>query len=192
MAIAVVMAANPTPLLDVVFATDYAELGGPALTALALGNVAFSMFAIAGTILNGAAFTRPAIITAAVTLAIAVIGNWIAIPLVGPGKPMLLVTASVTSGAMLIGAAVSGFVLRKKLGAFIPLASVVRVAIATAVALAVGRVIPFRTPLASLVEAAIVGVTFLAVLIATRELGKQDLAAIRRVRAKRGQGGAEP
>jgi stage V sporulation protein B len=191
MAIAVVMAANPTPLLDVVFATDYAELGGPALTALALGNVAFSLFAIAGTILNGAAFTRPAIIAAAVTLAIAVAGNWIAIPLVGPGKGMLVVTASVTSGAMLIGAVVSGWFLRKRLGAFIPAASVVRVVIATGVAFAVGQVIPFRTPLASLVEAAIVGVTFIAVLIATRELGKQDLAAIRKVRAKRGQGGTD-
>jgi stage V sporulation protein B len=174
-----------------VFATDYAELGGPALTALALGNVAFSVFAIAGTILNGAAFTKPAIIAAAVTLAIAVVGNWIAIPLVGPGKGMLAVTASVTSGAMLVGAVVSGWFLRRQLGAFIPAASVVRVVIATGVAFAVGQVIPFRTPLASLVEAAIVGVTFIAVLIATRELGKQDLAAIRKVRAKRGQGGTD-
>jgi len=189
MAIAVVMAANPTPLLDVVFATDYAELGGPALAALALGNVAFSMFAIAGTILNGAGFTMPAITTAAITLALAVVGNLIAIPMVGPGKQLLLVTASVTSGAMLIGAILSGLVLRKKLGAFLPVRSIVRVLIAVAVAIGVGRVIPFRTPLMSLVEAGIVGATFLAVLIGTGELGKKDLAAIRRVRTKRGQGG---
>jgi O-antigen/teichoic acid export membrane protein len=188
-AIAVVMAANPTALLDVVFAADYAELGGPALAALALGNVAFSVFAIAGTILNGAGFTKEAIITAASTLALAVVGNMIAIPMVGPGKQLLLVTASVTSCAMLIGAITSGLVLRKKLGAFIPLLSVGRVIIAVAVAIGVGRVIPFRTPLMSLVEAGVVAVTFLAVLIATGELGKKDLAAIRRVRSKRGQGG---
>jgi len=41
----------------------------------------------------------------------------------------------------------------------------------------------------TLVEAVIVGVTFLAVLVVTRELGKRDLEAIRAVRRKRaGQG----
>jgi O-antigen/teichoic acid export membrane protein len=189
MAIAVVMAANPTALLDVVFAADYAELGGPALAALALGNVAFSLFAIAGTILNGAGYTGPAIATAAITLALAVVGNFIAIPMVGPGKQLLLVTASVTAGAMVVGAVLSGLVLRKKLGAFLPVLSLVRIAVAVGAAIGVGRVIPFRTPLMSLVEAGVVGVTFLVVLVATGELGKKDLAAIRRVRTKRGTQG---
>jgi hypothetical protein len=58
------------------------------------------------------------------------------------------------------------------------------------VAIAVGRVVPFTTPLMTLVEAALVGVVFLVVLIATRELGKADLRSIAAVRAKRGgQGG---
>src|SRR5262249_57067201 len=56
--IAVVMAANPEPLLRIPYPADYAVLGAPALAALALGNVAFSVFAIAGTILNGAGHTR--------------------------------------------------------------------------------------------------------------------------------------
>ena len=58
MAIAVVMAANPADVLGLVYAPDYAERGGPALALLALGNVAFSVFAIAGTILNGAGQSR--------------------------------------------------------------------------------------------------------------------------------------
>ena len=190
-AIAVVMAANPTPLLDVVYPLNYAELGGPALVALALGNVAFSLFAIAGTILNGAGYTGTAVATAGITLAVAVVGNYIAIPMVAPGQTQLLVTAAVTGGAMVFGAALSGYMLVRRLGAFLPILSLVRVVIAVAVAMAVGRVIPFRSSLASLVEAAIVGVAFLATLIATRELGKRDLAAIRRVRQKRGQGGQE-
>lgn len=190
--IAVVMAANPTSLLGVLYPADYAELGGPALGALALGNVAFSVFAIAGTLLNGAGFTRQAIITAAITLAVAVIGNFIAIPMVAPGRNQLLVTASVTSGSMLIGAILTGFAVKRKLGAFVPLTSIARVVIAVGVALAAGRVIPFTGKLMSLVEAAMIGVVFLATLVATRELGKSDLAAIRNVREKRGQGGAEP
>lgn len=188
-ALAVVMAANPEPLLDIPYAADYAHLGAPALTSLALGNVAFSIFAIAGTILNGAGLTREAIISAAVTLAVAAVGNAIVIPMCDPGREVLLAAATTTGAAMVLGACLSGWYLWQRLGAFLPLASVVRVIVAVAVAMGVGRVIPFRTPLMTLVEAAIVGLAYLATLIITRELGKADLAAIRAVRSKRGQGG---
>jgi len=188
-ALAVVMAANPEPLLDIPYAADYARLGAPALTALALGNVGFSLFAIAGTILNGAGLTREAIISAAVTLAVAAVGNAIVIPMCDPGTEVLLAAASTTGGAMVLGASLAGYFLWRRLGAFLPVRSLVRVAVAVVAAIAVGRVIPFRTPLMTLVEAAIVGVVYLAVLVATRELGKADLKAIAQVRARRGQGG---
>ena len=188
-ALAVVMAANPQPLLDIPYADDYAALGAPALTSLALGNVAFSVFAIAGTVLNGAGLTREAIISAAVTLVVAVVGNLIVIPQFEPGRDVLVAAATTTGVAMLIGAVVAGFFLHRRLGAFLPVATVVRVLLAVAAAMAVGRVIPWTKPLMTLVEAAIVGLTFLAVLVATRELGKADLASIRSVRAKRGTGG---
>lgn len=90
---------------------------------------------------------------------------------------------------MVLGASLAGYFLWRRLGAFLPVRSLVRVAVAVVAAIAVGRVIPFRTPLMTLVEAAIVGVVYLAVLVATRELGKADLKAIAQVRARRGQGG---
>lgn len=189
MALAVVMAANPSDVLGLVYAHDYAELGGPALTALALGNVAFSIFAIAGTILNGAGKTFPAVVTAAITLAVAGVGNYIAIPIAAEHGNVLLVAAVVTSGAMGIGAIVSGWVLRKELSAFLPAASVVRVVIATVAALAVGRALPLPLPLPgkllTLADAVVVGATFLIVLVITRELGRGDLEAIKAVRRKR-------
>ncbi|HVV87427.1 MAG TPA: oligosaccharide flippase family protein, partial [Kofleriaceae bacterium] len=188
-AIAVVMAANPQPLLHIPYAADYAALGAPALTSLALGNVAFSVFAIAGTVLNGAGYTREAIISAAVTLVCAVVGNLIVIPQFAPGREVLLAAATTTGVSMVIGAAVGGFFLHRRLGAFLPLATLLRVAVALAAAMAVGRVIPWTKPLATLVEAGVVAAVFLAVLVVTRELGKADLALIRSVRAKRGQGG---
>ncbi|HTJ45601.1 MAG TPA: oligosaccharide flippase family protein [Kofleriaceae bacterium] len=187
-AIAVVMAANPEPLLRIVYPGDYAVLGAPALAALALGNVAFSVFAISGTILNGAGHTREAIITAAFTLVLAVVGNVIVIPRLDPGQDVLLGAAIVTGSAMLVGACATGWALHRTLGAFVPILSVARVALATLAAIGAGRVIPFETPLMSLVEAAMVGVVFLAVLIVTGELGKKDLSAIAAVRKKRGTG----
>jgi stage V sporulation protein B len=188
MALAVVMAANPVDVLGLVYAPDYAQLGGPALTALALGNVAFSIFAIAGTILNGAGKTFPAVVTAAFTLVVAAVGNYVAIPIAAEHGNVLHVAALVTSSAMLAGAIMSGWVLRRQFGAFLPAASVVRIALATAAAIAVGRARPGILPpgkLMTLAEAIVVGATFLIVLVITRELGKRDLEAIRAVRRKR-------
>jgi O-antigen/teichoic acid export membrane protein len=184
-ALAVVMAANPLPLLDIPYALDYAELGAPALIALALGNVAFSVFAIGGTILNGAGYTRHAIAVAAVTLAVAAAGNALILPRLEPGRELLLGAATVTGGAMLLGAGLVGVALVRTLGAFVPVWSVIRVVIAVAVAMAVGHLLPLRTPLATLLEAAIVGLTFLAVLVVTRELTRRDLEAIVAVRRRR-------
>jgi O-antigen/teichoic acid export membrane protein len=185
MVIAVVLAALPVHLLGLVYPADYAELGGPALAALAFGNVAFSMFAIACTILNGAGRTRPAVITAAVTLAVATIGNAIAIPIAARHGRVLVVAALVTAGAMLVGAIVSGQLLRRQLGASLPLISALRIALATAVAFGLGRMLPSRGKLVTLVEALAVAATFLIVLVMTRELGRRDLDAIRAVRRKR-------
>jgi stage V sporulation protein B len=78
-------------------------------------------------------------------------------------------------------------VLRRRLGAFLPVLSVVRVIVATAAAIAVGRVLPLggRGKLFTLIEAAIVGAAFLVVLVITRELGRGDLEAIKAVRRSR-------
>jgi O-antigen/teichoic acid export membrane protein len=177
-AIAVVFAANPQPLLDVPYAADYAYFGAPALIALALGNVSFSIFAIAGTILNGAGRTRQAILVAAATLAVAVVANALVIPRFDPGRDVLLACAVATGSAMTFGAVVGGWILRRELGAFIPLLTFIRVLVAVAVAIAVGRVVVMTTPLMTLVEAALVGMSFLVTLVVTRELTLRDLRAV--------------
>jgi len=191
MAIAVVLAANPVDMLGVIYAQDYAQLGGPALRWLAIGNVAFSMFAINGTILNGSGHTRDAIICAAITLALSGIGNYIAIPIAAESGNTLEVAAAVTAAAMVLGAVISGVALYRRLGAFIPVTSLVRIAIATGAALVVGRLLPLHGKLMTLVEAGVVGLVFLVVLIGSRELGARDLAAIKAVRKKRAAGGGD-
>jgi O-antigen/teichoic acid export membrane protein len=188
--IAIVMAANPEPILDIPFQADDAAFGAPALIALALGNVAFSLFAIAGTILNGAGMTRQAIAVAVVTLVAAAAANLIVIPMFTPGRSLLLACSAATSGAMVLGAVAGGVVLHRSLGAFLPLVSLARVAVSAALAMGVGRVIPFVSPLGTLIEAGLVALTFLVSLVVTRELGKSDLAALTRVVRRRGGGGA--
>jgi stage V sporulation protein B len=189
--IGLVMVANPHDVLGLVYAPDYVEVGGPALPALALGNVAFSVLAINGTILNGAGHTRDAIITAAIALALAIAGNWIAIPIAAERGLALPAAATVTACAMLGGAIASGVALYRRLGAFLPIASVVRIAIAGAAGYAVGRALPVHGKLMTLVEAAAVAAVFLVTLVVTRELGKRDLDAIKAVRRKRAAGGGD-
>ena len=191
MAIAVVMAANPSDVLSLLYTPAFAARGAHALVFLAFGNVAFSMLAIAGTILNGAGKSRPAVISAAITLAIAVIGNAIAISMYASSPHVLDVAAAVTGGAMVIGAVIASFQLQRHFGATMPLVSLVRILIATGVAFAVGRFLPLHGKLMTLVEAVIVAGVFLVVLVASRELGARDLQAIKAVRSKRGAGEGE-
>jgi O-antigen/teichoic acid export membrane protein len=189
MTIAIVMAAIPEPLLAVVYPRDYAHLGAPALAALALGNVAFSLFAIAGTILNGAGRTIPAIAAALITLVLSFAGNYVVLPRCEPGLEALLAAGTVTGVSMLIGAAISSWAMWKELGAVLPLLSLVRVVVASAAAIAVGRVLPVGGPVLTLGAAVLVAIVFLAMLVVTRELGRKDLSAIAAVRRKRAPGG---
>ncbi len=183
--IAVVMAANPGDVLGLVYAPDFVQRGAAALPLLALGNVAFSLVAIAGAIFNGAGQTMVATLMAALTLVVAIVANYIAIPLAAEGGNALVVAAAVTGGSMVVGAIACGVVLKQRFGAFVPLLSVIRVAIAVAVAMAVGRVLPLHGKIMTLVEGALVAIAYLGVLVATRELGASDLAAIKAVRKKR-------
>jgi stage V sporulation protein B len=130
-------------------------------------------------------------VVAASTLALAAVGNFIVIPMVVESGRVLEAAAAVTGASMVVGAVVGGLMLRKRLGAFLPLVSALRIAIATAAALAVGRVLPMHGKLMTLVECCIVGLTFVVVLVITRELGKRDLDAIKAVRKKRAAGGGD-
>jgi stage V sporulation protein B len=187
MAIAVVMAASPFDVLGLLYAPDYAAHGGPALVWLAFGNVAFAMFAIAGTILNGAGRSRAAIGSAAITLAFAAVGNYIAISAAAGSGHVLEVAAMVTTSAMLLGAVITGWQLQQLFGASVPLRSLARIVISAIAAFAVGRVLPLhdRGKPMTLVLAVAVAVTFVGMLVATRELGARDLEAIKAVRRKR-------
>lgn len=190
-AIGVVMAANPRPMLDVVYPADYAQVGAPALVALALGNVAFCLFAIAGTILNGAGQTRQAILVAGATLAVAAVANAVVIPRMDPGPDMLLGAASATALAMLVGAGLGGWVLVRRLGAFMPWGTLLRVLVAVAAAVSVGYVMPATAPLATLGEAAVVGLSFFAALVLTGELGRRDLSALAALGGRRRRKGGD-
>ena len=173
-----VLAAKPTALMLVPYQAEYA-VGGPALAALALGNVAFAVFTIGATILNSAGRTRDAVAVAALTLGLSTVALWLGIPRATPGREMLLVCASATSGAMALGAAASGVLLWRRFRAFIPALTLVRVGIAASATIGIGRLLPDRGKIVTLCEAAVCAAAFLAVLVGTGELGRADLGEVR-------------
>jgi stage V sporulation protein B len=178
-----VLAAKSTAIMTVPpWTPDYAREGGSALAALALGNVAFALFTIAGTILNGAGKTRESILIAAGTLAVLVAGLSIAVPRAQPGHEMLLVCGTVSSVAMLLGALASGGLLAKHFGSFVPAATALRVVLATAATVAIARFLPTAGKAITVVEVGVCGAVFLATLVVTGELGRRDLEVVLRRR----------
>lgn len=175
-----VLASQSGPLIAFLYPEPYAAEGGPALAILALGNVAFALFTIAGTILNGAGRTRDAITVAALTLALLVVGLFVGIPHGAPGREVLAICAAATTTAMALGAAASGWYLWKRFGAFLPVLTVVRVGIAIVAAVAAGRFLVPHGKVMTLGLTLVCAAIYLAVIVGTRELGPADIAALRR------------
>ena len=169
MAIAVVIAANPVDMLGLIYAPDYAELGGAGAAAASRSATSRSrVFAIDGTILNGAGQTRTAIIVAAFTLALsrrsATTSRSRSRRRPGarsrspPRSPAARWWSARSPRASRCGGGSARSSRRP---------ACVRIALATAAALVVGRFLPLHGKLMTLVEAGVVGLVFLVVLIGT-------------------------
>jgi O-antigen/teichoic acid export membrane protein len=179
---AVVFVANPHDLMALPFRVEYADNAAAALVALAVGHVAFALFAISGAILNGAGLTRPAIASGAVTVVVAVVGNAVAIPQFAPEPAALVACGVATAGAMSCGMAVGAWSMRRRLGAFLPAATALRTGVAAAAAIGLGRLLPVTGRWLTIVDAALVGVVFVVVLVVTGELSRSDLRAVASLR----------
>ncbi len=178
-----VIVAMPRLLLAFAYSPDVAARGAGALRILALGQGAYTMLAIATTVLASLGRER---LSAAITLAALVAVTSACFLLTGSaafGGSQLEATAIGTSVALLAALIVAVAFVRKEAGGFVPGWCVVRVGVALAVAGCAGSFLPMShgrllTPLLACVVAA----TFILTLLVTRELSRADLAALRVVR----------
>ncbi len=177
-AMAAAVAARPEPLLALLGPAYTA--GATALPALAFGYVAYSLLSIASTIINGSGRTLPTIGIGAVTLAVDAGANFAALRwATAGGHDPLRAAAVATAASMAFGLAVSLVYLQRSFGASLRALSLARAAVAAAVALGVGRVLPLhgKAALATVVAA---GLAFVATLFVTGELTLGELRALRR------------
>jgi stage V sporulation protein B len=173
------------PLLRLVFGADTAALGARSMLVLALGLGSFALFGILATVLTSLAHER---LSALLTLL--ALGLVVGLCLLGVrgrafGEPMLLRTAVATSAGLLLATVLAVAAVRRTAGAVVAPRTALRVALALAAAIGLGRLLPAGSRLLTVGSCVVVAAAYGTLLVATRELGRGDLALVRRVAARR-------
>lgn len=200
MLLAVPIAGAAEGVVGLVYTPDY-YAGAASLRVLIFGAAMLALFVVNATALSGSGEPGLAAVIGGLGLATVVIGNVALLKATGLGEdlahagPTLAAGAAGTSLGMGLAMLLSAGVVYQRFGTWLPWSTVARAAVATAAGFAVARFIqgggawavPASAPglfptLGALVGA---GLSVLLVLVATRELGAADWAAIRQV-ARRG------
>ena len=172
-AMAVVLGARPATLLRIFYPAGYGT-GAAALPILAAGVVALALLSIAGSIVTASGRPYVAVALVAITL---VAGTGLAFTLVPravAGPAMLSAAAVSTAAGMLLGFLAALGYLWRRFGAGLPLLSVLRVLLATALAVGAARLVPGAGIVAGATAMALAGLVFGVALLGTREFGVTD------------------
>jgi O-antigen/teichoic acid export membrane protein len=179
-AMGVVLAARPGALLAVLYKPAYGE-GASALPILVGGECCLALLAVACAILNAAGRTSATVSIVALTVAIGGAASAVLVPRAALGPPVLAAAASATALGMAVGLVAAIVLLRARLGGAPPSATVARVALGVVVGLAIGRFVPGHGKIIGLAATALAAAGYVAVLVATGELGAADRAKLRRM-----------
>lgn len=182
--IATVFASLPSQSLSLIFPEEY-QVASEALSILALGIAAYGLMVMGNTILNGAGMPKKALLIVLTTLAAVVSCVSLFVYRAGPNDSALTAAAAGSAAGMLVGTVLSGVVVYRQFGAFIPTASAVRIVVAAAVTLFVGRQMPNLGKIATLAECAAMFVLYLAILAIIREFKKQDIEQLKRILSRK-------
>jgi stage V sporulation protein B len=171
-------------LLRLVFPAQFAEHGTAAMQILTLGLGAFALFGVFTTVLNSLGRQWAAFALTVVAL-LAVVGlNWLMVRGARFGDDLLVYTALSTSLGIGAATLVAGaMVLRVARAAVAPLV-LVRVGLVTALLIVGLRQLPALGPISTIAASAVIGVVYIVLLVATRELGRHDLAMLLTVLGK--------
>ena len=172
-------------LLLLVFGSEAAALGGPSLLLLAIGFGGFAIFGVLTTVLNSLKHERESAIVTAAAVALVVGLCFLRVRGAPFGADLLLYTAEATAAGLFVATLSAAFFVYRAAGAVAPPLSLLRVLIALAVAVGVGRVLPHAGKMVTPVYAALVGLSYVSILLLTRELAARDLQAIRAVVSRR-------
>jgi stage V sporulation protein B len=185
-----VVATLPESMLSFAYGAADAAKGADVLRVMALAQAAFAMLGIATTVLTSVGRERTA---AAVTLgAVVAVGLTCALA-VRPaefGHAQLLRSAEASGAALLATLLVAGAIVRRHTGAFVPAATVARVALVLGACVAAGLFLPRFGRLVTPVVALGVALAYVGILLGVREIGAADLGMLRSLSGKRANSAA--
>ena len=175
-ALATALACNAGGVLGLVYPTEYLP-GAAMLATLAVGYALLAAAVINASVLTASG--RPALAVAlfGITLGISAALNVLLVPRFGG-----LGAARAAAGAMAVGFLIAAVLMKRRFGVFVAPATLLRIAIAAAATWALGLVIPEGGKVMTLVRGSLQFGFFWVVLIASRELTKADLGALRKAR----------
>lgn len=167
-------------LLHVVFKPEIADGGGPVLRVLALGQGAFALYGIATTVLTSLHRERTVTVLNGIGTLVLVGVSYLLVPGVGVAEAPARMAWAL--GATMIVALVVAIVLViREAKAFVSPVAAARILFAFGLAGFVGTRLPSGGKILTIAEAPVVAVVYLVVLLATRELGENDLSLVKRV-----------
>jgi len=170
--------------MSLVYPAEYAP-GAGALGVLVFGAAALALFVICATAMSAAGRPGVSLTAAAVGLVAVVVGNVVWVRLAGiDGAATVTAAAAGTTTGMFISLVLGGVIIRRAFGAFMAPLSVARALFAGGGAFAAARLLP-HTGLMAVVALATGFVVFLALLAVTGEIGRDDLATVRRIVRRR-------
>jgi O-antigen/teichoic acid export membrane protein len=183
-AMAVVMAARPAAILGILYKPAYLE-GAMALPVLAAAVVGLALLSVSGSIINASGSPMVATALVATTVVAGGAASTFLVRGATPGPEMLLGAATSNLVGVGVGLTLAVLYLLRRFQAAPPLASVVRVALAAVLAIAVGRLIPGQGKVVGLASLLAVELVFVAALVLLRELGPADRAKLKKILRRR-------
>ena len=173
--VATLFSANARDVLSLVYPQNY-QAGSAALSIVAYGMLLFGLFYIVTTIISASGHPGVSLLIGLLTLGASAALNVLLIPSYG-----LAGAAAATTASMLAGAIAGCAYVRVRFGALMPPRSVVRITGCAAVVYAISLQFTPLSKLMIVVQLAVLAFVYLVALIATREIGGDDLKMIRRV-----------
>jgi len=180
-----VVVALPGPVLGLAFGPAIADRGAATLRVLALGQGAFTLFGVLGAVLASLGRERAAAVISFAAIALVTAGCAAAVPSAGFGEPQLRACAAVTTGALGLAFVAAAVLVRREAGALVPGPTALRAALAFGAVVVLGGWMPASGKLGAVAAAVACGLAYGAALLVTGELGRDDVATLRNILARR-------
>ncbi len=176
------------PLLRLVFRSNpmIEQLATESMQLLTLGFGAFALFGIFTTVLTSLSRERDsALLTGLAVLLVWAFGTLRLSQHAGFDRELLWLTAAATTLGLVLATLTAGWMVFRTTGDLVHGWTVLRVGFALGSAILLGRVLSPTHVVTTFASIAAVGVTYFAVLLLSRELGRADLARLALVVGRR-------